>query len=167
MTARRALDLVHDAIRERCASTATEHPWWPCRRGCDDCCRSLAEVPRLHRAEWERLREGIDALPPSTRAVVRERVAALRGETGRVVCPMLDRDRGVCLVYEHRPAACRTYGFYVQRADILGCSKVVEAVDAHRETPPTWGNQASVDAALAALGIGDDRALTDWMGFDP
>ena len=124
-------------------------------------------MPRLHRAEWERLREGLDALPASTQAEIRARVQALREETGRVVCPMLDRDGGVCLVYEHRPAACRTYGFYVQRGDILGCSKVVDAVDAHEETPPTWGNQASVDAALASLGCDGERSLTDWMAADP
>ena len=30
-------------------------PDWPCKRGCDDCCRSLASPMRISRAEWERI----------------------------------------------------------------------------------------------------------------
>ena len=68
---RKKLLALYDDIDRRTQATV-EHAWWPCRRGCDSCCHRLAEIPRLVRAEWELLREGLDALPPDVRALVDE-----------------------------------------------------------------------------------------------
>ena len=41
------------AVELRVLQTTAAHPDWPCRKGCDDCCRSLAAVPTVTRAEWD------------------------------------------------------------------------------------------------------------------
>lgn len=162
-TRRRRLLAVYDQIAQRADRTAATHLWWPCRRGCDTCCRRLAEVPRLTRDEWTLLREGIDALEPARRAEVEARVAALDPpRDGHVVCPLLDDAEGACLVYAHRPAACRTYGFYVDRGSVLGCEQLVTAVTESGEHDAiVWGNEASVRDATARV-LGEERSLTSW-----
>ena len=154
-----ALLALYDAIDRRTQATAEEHAWWPCRRGCDSCCHRLAKIPRLVRAEWELLREGLDALEPGVRAEVDAKIedlaAAERDDRvpRHVVCPMLDEREGACRVYAHRPGACRTYGFYVERGIGLHCDMITEAVAARPpdEEPIVWGNAEGVDYALARL----------------
>ena len=79
-------------------------------------------------------------------------------------------DEGTCLVYAHRPAACRTYGFYVRRADPLCCGLVVDAVANHEAqhqgsaeggSEVVWGNQDGIDHALERIS-GEARPLTTW-----
>lgn len=164
---------IYDDIERRTRATTERHGWWPCKRGCDTCCHRLAEIPRLVRAEWELLREGLDALAPGVRAEVDAGIAELaraerEGTLPRhVVCPMLDREAGACRVYAHRPSACRTYGFYVERGIGLHCDMITEAVAARPadEEPVTWGNAEGVDYALARGTAGRDAALplTAWV----
>ena len=127
------------------------------------------------RAEWEWLRDGLDALAPDVRAEVDARIAALalaereRRLPRHVVCPMLDEAEGACRVYEHRPGACRTYGFYVERGIGLHCDMITEAVASRppEEEPVVWGNAEGVDYALARLdGAAASEAgasLTSWV----
>lgn len=172
---RKKLLALYDDIDRRTHATAEEHAWWPCRRGCDSCCHRLAEIPRLVRAEWELLREGLDALAPNVRVEVDAKIAELAAaeREGRVprhvVCPLLDEREGACRVYAHRPGACRTYGFYVERGIGLHCGIITEAVAARSpdEEPIVWGNAEGVDYALARLdGAADASAagvsLTTW-----
>lgn len=98
---------------------------------------------RLTRAEFERLRPAIVGDP----------------RTGDPrVCPFLDAREGACRVYASRPAACRTYGYYVERGEVLGCARILERADA----PVVWGNAESVRQALAMLS-GEALPLTDWL----
>jgi Fe-S-cluster containining protein len=78
---------------------------------------------------------------------------------------MLDEAAGACRVYAHRPAACRTYGFYVERGLGLHCAQITEAVEeaATRDEAIVWGNQEGVDGALARLHVeGAPLPLTEW-----
>lgn len=136
---------IYDDIDRRAKATHEAEPSWPCKRGCDHCCRSLAEPMRITRAEWEYLR---DAIPKD-----------LESDDPRV-CPLLDREQGACRVYAHRPAACRTYGYYVERDKVLGCAQILERADA----PIVWGNEATVAQALATLSDDSDALpLTEWL----
>jgi len=173
---RKRLLSIYDDVERRARATSEPRAWWPCHRGCDSCCRRLADVPVLVRAEWELLREGLDALATGARADVDRRIAELsrlerEGALPKhIVCPMLDDAEGTCRVYAHRPGACRTYGFYVDRGIGLHCEIITEAVAARPDSEPPimWGNAESVDYALARLGRLPDEAceeaspLTAW-----
>lgn len=156
---------IYGDIERRTEATTAEHAWWPCRRGCDSCCRRLADVPRMVEAEWLLLEEGLRALPASIREHVHDRIEALavaerdKQLPRHITCPMLDEEAGACRVYEQRPAACRTYGFYVERGLGLHCEQITVAVEdaATREEHVVWGNQEGVDAALSRLRVRDVR----------
>jgi Fe-S-cluster containining protein len=108
-----------------------------CRLGCTECC--IGPFP-INRLDARRLRRGLEALAardPGAAGTIRRRAAeaigAFRADfpgdptTGRlsgdedaedrffethagVPCPVLDPATGACLLYEHRPISCRTYG---------------------------------------------------------
>ena len=164
---RRPLLQIYEDIERRTRATIEEHTWWPCRRGCDSCCHRLVDIPQLVRAEWELLREGIEALPSGVRVAVDQRIATLAalevaGELPRhITCPLLDEQEGACLVYAQRPSACRTYGFYVERGIGLHCDQITLAIDGHEDV--VWGNQEGVDGALARLARAAPRPLTAWV----
>jgi Fe-S-cluster containining protein len=93
------------------------------------------------------MEQGISALPAHHQKAIAERLQMLSPQTP-VVCPFLDQDAGACLIYEHRPAACRTYGFYVERDKGLWCGRIASA----DTTDVVWGNQCAVDCRLDDLG---------------
>lgn len=135
-----------EEIDDRTASIRESHGDWPCRKGCDSCCRSLARWPELTAPESALLAEGLAKLPFETQAEIRRRVAALGAEPMRpVVCPYLDPVEGACLVYDHRPVACRTYGYYRERENGLYCRIIEARVEAGEMEDVIWGNQESVD----------------------
>lgn len=143
-------------IDARTHEIAVSHGAWPCRPGCDSCCRNLSEPPRFTRVEWESVAEGMAHLPASTVATVRTRA----GHPSRV-CPFLDPDAGRCLIYEHRPVACRTYGFYIERDRGLYCKEIEQRVAAGEMANVVWGNVAGVESTLQQLG--EKIALNDWL----
>jgi uncharacterized protein len=145
------------------ASLAT-YPEWPCRAGCDHCCRHLAAVPIVTEAEWTVLSSAIGELPEPIQNAVNRRIRALDDASYPFTCPILDTASGRCLVYEERPLACRVYGFYVDRADGLYCQKIRSLADAGQLDDVTWGSQAGIDQKSAALGI--RRSLAEWLRLD-
>ncbi len=159
MTERRArLDVLYTSIDARVAAThaASTDPW-PCTVGCDVCCHKLSKIPEITDAEWDVLAAAI-ARVPANHELFAARIAALEGvEFGPVVCPFLAPEDGVarpgsCLVYDGRPAACRTYGYYAERGDLLGCATIL-AHDEDGAAGILWGNQLAVDRELDALCI--------------
>ena len=154
--------LLHADIETRVTAIRDGQPDWLCRQGCDGCCRRLAEAPRLTAAEWEILREGLTALPPERLLAIGAEIAALSGRPTRpIVCPMLDRAKGVCLVYAHRPVACRTYGFYLQRDKGLYCRDIEARVAAGVLDEVVWGNHDAIDSRLKSLG--ETSELPEWF----
>lgn len=149
-------------IETRVRAIRSDHRDWPCRLGCDGCCRRLADVPRITAAEWDWLREGLAALPPDRLQEIGQDIAALGEQPSRpIVCPLLDRSSGACRVYAHRPVACRTYGFYVQRDQGLYCKDIESRVADGAWADVVWGNQDAIERRLFALG--DIRELTEWF----
>lgn len=153
---------LHADIDARVRDIRDAHPDWLCGLGCDGCCRRLAEIPPLTAKEWDLLREGLAALPPEQLQEIGREIAALAGQPARpIVCPLLDRSAGACRVYAHRPVACRTYGFYVQRDLGLYCKDIEARVAGGAWAEAVWGNQDAVDRRLRALG--ETRELTEWF----
>lgn len=156
------LERIYADIDDRVEAMLRDYAGWPCRRGCDGCCRRLAEIPTLTRAEWERLQEGLAALSPEKLWEISGNIDALARQPSRpIVCPLLDRSQGICRVYAHRPAACRTYGFYVQRGTGLYCQEIEARVDAGEWPGTVWGNHDAIDRRLKECG--ETRELTRWF----
>lgn len=84
------------------------------------------------------------------------------GTTRPIVCPLLDEASGLCRVYDARPIACRTYGFYAERDGVLGC----DDIRAISENAPeiVWGNHHAV--LQAASSLGETRNLLAWFETD-
>lgn len=157
-----ALTQLHADIDARVQVIRGDCPDWLCGKGCDRCCRQLAEVPQLTSAEWDLLREGLAGLPPKQFEEVRRNMAALGSQRSRpITCPMLDLANGTCPVYAQRPVACRTYGYYVQRDKGLFCGDIEIRVADGALADVVWGNHDAIDHGLA--GLGESRALTEWF----
>ena len=152
------------AIDTRVQSIRENHPDWLCGKGCDQCCRRLAEVPQLTAAEWTLLQEGLATLAPAHRQEISEKMSALAKQTERpITCPLLDQSTGACPVYAQRPVACRSYGFYVQRDLGLYCREIESQVAAGALADVVWGNHDVIDQQLGAQG--ESRALTEWFAL--
>jgi uncharacterized protein len=151
---------LHADIDVRVQTILQDRADWLCTRGCDNCCRQLAEVPQLTSAEWELLREGLQSLTAERLQEISNNITAL-SQSRPITCPMLDLAAGTCPVYAQRPVACRTYGFYVQRDKGLYCHDIKARVDDGTWSAVVWGNHDAIDQGLAALG--ETRALTDWF----
>ena len=154
------LQVLHSDVAARTGEIAASNPGWPCRKGCDTCCRRLAAIPTLTAPEWHLLGPALDALPSATRAAVAGRMRALSDAPPPLVCPLLDPATGACLVYDVRPVACRTYGFYRERGRGLFCG-LIQALDVRGACDGVvWGNAEAIDARLASLG--PSLPLTAW-----
>jgi Fe-S-cluster containining protein len=153
---------LHTDIEERVSAIREDHLGWLCRMGCDSCCRRLADIPWLTSLEWDLLQDGLAKLSTEQLKNISQNVAALANLSARpIVCPMLDQSVGACLVYDHRPVACRTYGFYVQRAKGLYCNEIKLQVDDRVLKKIVWGNQDAIDRRLSNLG--ESRVLHEWF----
>jgi Fe-S-cluster containining protein len=150
---------IQDQVRGRCEEIAEAHGDWPCRKGCDECCRHLASVPRITREEWLPIANAIAALPGDVAESVRQRIRDSAGMTRPVVCPLLDTGSGACLVYQARPIACRAYGFYAEREGVLGCGRI-ESI-ARESSEVVWGNHAALEGRVAQLGPA--AQLFEWL----
>lgn len=156
------LPQLHADIEARVQLIRDNHSDWLCGLGCDGCCRRLAEIPLLTKAEWDLLWEGLTALPQEQLREISQDIVALAEQSSRpIVCPLLDQSAGACRVYAHRPVACRTYGFYVQRDKGLYCKDIESRVAGGDWAEVVWGNQEAIDRRLC--GFSDTRELTEWF----
>ena len=156
------LATLHADVDARVSAIRSATPDWPCAKGCAHCCQQLAALPQLTQAEWTLLQEGLRALPASQLAVIQARLSALGATPPRpVTCPLLDPASGACPVYLHRPVACRTYGFYVEREKGLICARIEADIATGRLGDVVWGNQTAI--ARQQAGHGELRSLAEWF----
>lgn len=155
------LRFIETRIAARAEAIREAHPFWPCKAGCDHCCRSLPHLPVVTRLEWKNLCEAIAAQEDGDRRELAERIRSAP-QTGPVSCPLLDDARGTCTIYEARPVACRTYGYYTEWDAGLHCEKVERAVREHGATDLiVWGNGEAIAQDLAPLGAA--KPLDVWL----
>lgn len=103
------LRVLQDEIHARVAAITSAASDWPCRKGCDHCCRNLACLPELTQPEWAEVEAGLAELDDGARAGVEARLARLEdGARAPYTCPFLDPENGACHIYRRRPVACRT-----------------------------------------------------------
>lgn len=153
---------LHANIDARVLSIRENNTDWLCGKGCDSCCKRLAEVPQLTAAEWNLLREGLAGLTADRLQTISREIAAVADSTTRpVICPLLDHATGACPVYLHRPVACRSYGFYMQRGLGLFCRDIEKQVADGALPDVVWGNHDAIDHRLACLG--ESLPLTAWF----
>jgi Fe-S-cluster containining protein len=118
----------------------------------------------LPEAEWAEVETGLSLLPEAAQREVAERL-----ERGGRACPFLDEEIGRCRIYEHRPVACRTYGYYMERDGGRYCGIIREEVEQGRMEGVVWGNHAVVEQRVSALGrlvsLAEWRVLTGLLFF--
>lgn len=112
----------------------------------------------MSRPEWHALEACLLMLPADVLRAAAVRIEQSAEQERPVVCPFLDREAGACLVYEARPLACRSYGFYVERQRVLGCHRIEEIAD--REPEIVWGNHAGLEKEMDGLGVA--HSLVEW-----
>ena len=158
----RLLWQIQEAVHRRTGEIALQHPDWPCRQGCDECCRHLAAAPAVTAVEWRKIAAALCGLPAERAAEVRRLIRDSAGASRPVVCPLLDTGSGSCLIYEARPVECRAYGFYAERDCVLGCSRI-EAIG-RRSPDVIWGNQIALENHLRSLGPA--APLDEWLASE-
>ncbi|HEV7424852.1 MAG TPA: YkgJ family cysteine cluster protein [Thermoanaerobaculia bacterium] len=104
-----------------------------CGRGCSLCCYGLFEIGS---GDVPLIAEGLEKLHPSRRKMIVRRAQeivsssrhpdlrdcssaekeAFFERTASTPCPNLN-ERGECLMYEHRPLVCRTFGLPLRNGD--------------------------------------------------
>ena len=134
------LQVIYADIDQRVRGHDSSTSQLACRLGRDNCCRQLAQPPEMTASEWHVIQQGFAQLPPETQHEVARRVQALAHWHGEpVICPFLDATQGACLIYAHRPAACRMYGFYVSRTAHWWCSDIQALYDTGAVMALSWG----------------------------
>lgn len=159
-----SLDPIEDRIERIIENVRQQYPDWACKKGCDECCRRLAELPLITCAEWIRLKRGLMSLPEDEIRHIQHEVRDLARESGPLICPMLDQSEGACKVYPYRPLACRSYGYFIQKGVGLHCKQIEEQVDAGALDQVVWGNQDALERDLRQEG--PPRSLSVWIN-DP
>ncbi len=143
---RQLLYSLDERIEARAQAIRGEHDWWPCQRGCDYCCRHLAHAPELSPAEWARVDEAVAQLPVAERAIVEQKINTLLQQIATaslntsIICPYLNEQEGACRIYDSRPIACRTYGFFVTRDHDQYCQQIEAEIREQGEGAIIWGN---------------------------
>ena len=158
----KTLSELHENIDMRVKAIRDENSDWLCKMGCDGCCHRLAQIPQLTSAEWALFQEGFATLSTEKQQEIRQSVATLSTQSPRsIICPMLDKATGACLIYAYRPVACRTYGFYVERDKGLYCHDIEASVAEGALNNVVWGNHDTINRHLDKLG--DKRDLVAWF----
>lgn len=169
MDSEQELKEIFKKIERRTQSIRQVQPSWPCQKGCSLCCRRLAFPLALREAEWVYLSEGMALLSETIQAEVEEKIEALefwsKEEQPHIVCPLLDEATGACRVYEHRPAACRMYGYYVARNNNQWCQEIEDRYKSNQMADVILGNYATTTQRLQQISE-TEQSIVAWHKRD-
>jgi Fe-S-cluster containining protein len=96
-------------------------------------------------------------LPTPIQAVVEQKIEALLRQSveqtlgAAVVCSYLDEQAGACQIYDARPLACRTYGFFVARDQDQDCKQIEVEVNDRGDAAIIWGYAEALRHNIARL----------------
>lgn len=146
-----------------------------CGKGCSLCCYGLFEIGS---GDVPLIAEGLENLHPSRRKMIirraREIMASSKhpdlrqcspaekesffARTSSTPCPSLN-ERGECLMYEHRPLVCRTFGLPLRDAE----NYIGDICELNfREAPQTEREAAAWDLQWEdALGVEDEYTIPE------
>lgn len=156
------LNRIYAEIEERVTAARDSRPIWPCKAGCDACCRRLAQPLMITAAEWHTLKAGIKQLPTAVQKSIGRKIRALADwEEGHLVCPLLNEEKGMCRVYDHRPAACRMYGYYIAKNNKQWCDLIEELSEAGELDGVMLGNYTAVTRDLRQQ-FGEQKSIVEW-----
>src|SRR3954447_8993855 len=96
---RDALRVLQDKVDQRVRLSIETVGSWPCRKGCDSCCRSLARIPELTLREAKLLRDGFRQLPQDLQSQILAHLRCVDPGQEYIVCPLLDGSFGTCTLY--------------------------------------------------------------------
>ena len=152
------LKILDSEISSRCKVVHQQKADWPCRAGCAQCCKTLKEPMQVTEPEWRRLQSAIDKLESTDYENVMQGLDIWSKVEAGVehICPMLGSDDR-CLVYDARPIACRTYGYYVASDGQGRWCSIIEARDDLHEV--IWGYERSLRTENNLI------CLSDWLGL--
>lgn len=157
------LHQIYADIDQRVFAMVAAEPSWPCHKGCDGCCRQLAQPPQMTAAEWAAVQHGLAQLETPVQAEIAERIWALsHAVSGPVTCPLLDDVTGTCRVYAYRPAACRMYGFYVSREGNQWCDMIQSLHEAGMGDGVALGNEQAIQRELHER-FGAPQSIVTWF----
>ena len=126
-------DILQRADRFFASVTESQAQNLQCGRGCSLCCHGLFEIgsgdvpviadglAQLHPSRRQKIVRRARALVessahPNLRECSPDEKEAFFDRTASTACPNLD-DSGACMIYEHRPLVCRTFGLPLRDGD--------------------------------------------------
>ena len=92
----------------------------------------------------------VASLPAPVQVTIKRRIDSLLQQiaeqalSSAVVCPYLNEQEGACWIYDSRPIACRTYGFFVARDHDQYCEKIESEVNTRHDDGIIWGNAEAI-----------------------
>lgn len=180
------------SIAAAAARVQATNEWWPCGRGCSECCRHAFAIAEN---EWRLMQIGFAALDKPTQDAIRQRarraIKQMRGASGRAInwndaktrkrlgfdldlpCPFLDA-AGACQVYDVRPSICRMFGYGgFRQTDRRGAesvqSYICSIIGRELDTRRAAGQEVELADLtehrheLLRIELGERRSIAEWI----
>jgi Fe-S-cluster containining protein len=176
----------YNYIEGQCKEVINRSPWWPCAKGCCDCCNySFFMVSQY---EWDYMMKGIEKLSKKRQNTIVSKAQSIVNKYlvpympimewkpvvnelmyVKIPCPFLYDNE--CSIYEQRPSICRLYGFYVlpteeELGTCFWCPKVSEELGKQQlegNGPKQAPDLKFISQAMDSVLYGKIAPLTAWI----
>ncbi len=172
----------YDELADRTRIVYERFPWWPCAKGCSQCCLPslflVSEIeaqyllPEVDKLGKYKKRE-VQAKARSIVSQVHQRLGYISwpeivrtiGTTEEYPCPLLEDN--ACLIYDKRPGICRVFGLYLlnKEGQAYWCQRVEDAVTEHRQTEQVQAMMFDwVAERMKEVLVGDEvKPIAAWL----